>query len=496
MTFTHQEPRGFIGSVIILGVSAVLAVCFDYLVIDKALGIGFPLFILILLVGGFSVVKKKHFDSELLWILVPLLFFSWMVFVRASVLLTALNLLTCLFLVLLLGDILTGKKLRNLVFMGYAEILILPVKLFPALGRTLSDLISLKGVHRHSDKVSRILKGVFMALPVLIVFGLLFSSADLLFQKYATDLFTFQISEDTFAHFIRIIVFTCAFIGGLSYISSTVNPAEAPASKKFLSLGILEVSVFLGAINLLFVFFLFLQAMYLFGGAENIVSQGFTYAEYARKGFFELIAVAVFSFLILWKTEENVEKKEGLHHSAVFKYFSGALVFQVFVIMASAFMRLSLYEDAYGFTTLRLYSHAFILFLCAVFLVLLYKILVDRRENAFAHRIYLSVIAFLVCMNLLNPDAFIARQNISHFANVPDKLDTSYLQSLSTDAVPEIWNVLNVFTERNKKDISFRAFYPTKHDSAQDDWQSLNLSRLRAKELFRTHVEGDVIRPK
>ena len=45
MTFTHQESRGFIGSVIILCVSAVLAVCFDYLVIDKPLGIGFPLFI-------------------------------------------------------------------------------------------------------------------------------------------------------------------------------------------------------------------------------------------------------------------------------------------------------------------------------------------------------------------------------------------------------------------------------------------------------------------
>lgn len=484
MTFTHQESRGFIGSVIILGISAVLAVCFDYLVIDKALGIGFPLFILLLLAGGFTVLKKKHFDSELLWILVPLLFFSWMVFVRASYLLTALNVIACVFLLLLLGDVLTGKKLRNFVLMGYAEILVLPLKLFPALGRTLSDLASLKGVHRHSDTVSRILKGVFMAIPVLILFGLLFSSADLLFQKYATNLFTFQISEDTLFLVLRLVVFTCAFIGGLSYIATTVSSAEAPTSKKSLSLGTLEVSILLGAINLLFLFFLFLQAVYLFGGAENITSQGFTYAEYARKGFFELIAVAALSFLLLWKAEESVAKKESLHHSTVFKVLSGALVLQVIVIMASAFMRLSLYEEAYGFTTLRLYSHAFIFLLSAVFLILLYKIFLDRRENTFAHRIYLSVIAFLACMNLLNPDAFIARQNVSRFANTPEKLDTWYLRNLSADAFPEI---LNVLSEQERQDLYLQQFYWLQE--GKDSWQSLNLSRLRAKELLRDRIE-------
>ncbi len=394
-----------------------------------------------------------------------------MVFVRASVLLTVLNVLASFFLLLLLGDVLTGRRLRNYVLVGYASVIVLPLKFFPSLARSFSDIGSLRGVHKHSETVSRVLKGVFMAIPALIIFGLLFSSADLLFQKYLTDLFTFQISADTLARVIRLIVFTCALLGGLSYIATTVNSAEAPVSKKLLSLGTLEVSIFLGAINLLFLFFILIQLVYLFGGEEHIMSQGITYAEYARKGFFELIAVAVFSFLILWKTEECVIKKESLHHSAVFKYFSGALAFQIFVIMASAFMRLSLYEDAYGFTTLRLYSHAFIIFLSIIFLILLYKIFVDRRENTFAHRIFLSVIAFLVCMNLLNPDAFIARKNVEHFADTPEKLDTEYLSSLSSDSFP--WYVGEFYWEQVRT----------------DSWQSLNLSRLRAKELLR---ESDI----
>lgn len=185
----------------------------------------------------------------------------------------------------------------------------------------------------------------------------------------------------------------------------------------------------------------------------------------------------MFSFLILWKTEECVIKNESLHHSAVFNYFSGALAFQVFVIMASAFMRLSLYEDAYGFTTLRLYSHAFILFLCVVFLVLLYKIFWDRRENIFAHRIFLSVVAFLVCMNLLNPNAFIARQNITHFTATPGKLDTSYLSRLSADAIPETIDILVI------NSVVQNIFM--KLENSGSEWQSMNLARIRAEDLLR-----------
>lgn len=476
MTTTHQDSRGFVGSVIILGISIVLAVCFDYLVIDKSLGIGFPLFILLLLAGGFSVARKKHINSELLWILLPLMFFSWMVFVRASVLLTALNLLACFFLLLLLGDVLTGRRLRNFVLMSYVRMCILPLKLFTALGRTLSDIVSLKGVHRHSDKVSRILKGVFMALPVLIVFGLLFASADLLFQKYATDLFTFQISEDTLSHALRLIVFTCAFIGVLSYVASAVNPAEAVLTKKYFSLGVLEVSIFLGAINLLFVLFLLLQIVYLFGGVENVTSQGFTYAEYARKGFFELIIVALVSFIVLWIAEHSVTKKEGMHHSVVFKFFSGSLVLQVLVIMASASMRLSLYEDAYGFTTLRLYSHAFIILLSCIFLILLYKIFIDTRENTFVFRLFLADCAFLLVMNLLNPDAFIARMNIKQFENDPAKLDIEYVRTLSDDALPVTLDLL----VSNNEVVSYEI----------TPWQSTNLSRVRAKEMITAKLKS------
>ncbi len=102
--------------------------------------------------------------------------------------------------------------------------------------------------------------------------------------------------------------------------------------------------------------------------------------------------------LLLLTTEKYVVKKET-DHAIGFKVLSTALVVQVILIMASAFTRLSLYEEAYGFTTLRLYSHAFIILLAVVFCLLLYKIYKDKRENTFAFRVFISIA--LLMMGLL-----------------------------------------------------------------------------------------------
>ena len=71
--------------------------------------------------------------------------------------------------------------------------------------------------------------------------------------------------------------------------------------------------------------FVFIQIKYLFGGQASIAAQGFTYAEYARSGFFELLAVAVIAFVLLQATEKYTTKG-GNSHTRLFKFFSGLLV--------------------------------------------------------------------------------------------------------------------------------------------------------------------------
>ncbi|MFH0890544.1 MAG: DUF4173 domain-containing protein, partial [Candidatus Liptonbacteria bacterium] len=195
------------------------------------------------------------------------------------------------------------------------------------------------------------------------------------------------------------------------------------------------------------------------------------------------IAVAVISFLLVLTTEKYTAKKDT-EHTLIFKILSTALIVQVVLIMASAFKRLLLYEEAYGFTTLRLYSHAFIVFLAVIFALLLYKIFKDKRENLFVFRVFISILIFLAAMNILNPDAFIARRNIERFNTTAD-LDIYYLSRLSDDAIPETVKILGISDENLRKGFARELYWQTQKDAPLfSRWQSLNISRMSADKIL------------
>jgi hypothetical protein len=79
------------------------------------------------------------------------------------------------------------------------------------------------------------------------------------------------------------------------------------------SLGNVEASVVLGLVNILFFLFILIQFTYFFGGESNISSQGFTYAQYARQGFFELITVGILCLFLLLAIEKFIVRKNRVH---------------------------------------------------------------------------------------------------------------------------------------------------------------------------------------
>ena len=163
--------------------------------------------------------------------------------------------------------------------------------------------------------------------------------------------------------------------------------------------------------------------------------------------------------------------------------------------MASAFRRLSLYEQAYGFTVLRLYSHVFIIFLAVVFGFLLYKIYKNQEENNFAYHVFLSLIFFLAVMNFFNPEAFVARRNLERFYQTGD-LDVFYLSSLSSDALPQTIKILDIADEKLRKDFSCQLYerVQEKNSSSFSSRQAFNLSRARVDKIInfsKKDLEGE-----
>jgi len=477
---------------VIVVISLILGLFFDYFFYGKIPGVAFPLYIILVVAGLFTIasILKKQINNEVIWLLVPLIFFSTMVFVRSSYLLTFLNVVASLLLLLVIVEVSFGKKIKDFLVGHYIKIFFLPFKFIRPLFQTLSDLFPLYGVSNDQKVLLQIIKGTVMAIPALFVFLLLFSSADLIFQKYVSDLITIDIESETVIRSILVFIVTLIYIGAYSYtFRKTKNQIIAQQNSKTYSVGHIDSFIMLGSVNILFFIFVLVQLTYLFYGESNISSQGFTYAEYARRGFFELIAVAIISLLLLLTTEKYITKKEN-DHTLGFKILSTVLVSQVILIMMSAFTRLSFYEEAYGFTTLRLYSHAFIILLVIIFCLLLHKIYKDKRENSFAFRVFISVVLFLAVMNLFNPDAFIARRNIERFTTT-GKLDVYYLSSLSDDATSNTIKVLDVANEDLRKSFARELYWRIKKNDSLyfSQWQSLNVSRMRAKKILDSRIQ-------
>jgi hypothetical protein len=482
----HTVPKAL--SIILISLG--LAVTFNFLFFDKLIGISVLIFTVVLLGAVFLLGSHQQLRfQKSLWLCLPILFFALMLSIRANEFLSFLNVCAILGLLMVLAHELTGTpaflmKLRDYFIL----IALVPLRMLSRAVATISVIGQIHSTVKRRDAWVRVIKGVIMAVPVLIIFGVLFSQADLAFARFLNSFVTITISERT-AQYCALLLF--AFVAALSFLSYIFLPKEvlktaAPEKSEVAAPPTgraIEVLVFLGLIATLFLVFIGFQITYLFGGEANIVNAGFTYAEYARRGFWELLMVAMLSLVVLLASEKYAgaaSKRDKL-----FLIPSLILIAEVIVVIASAFKRLSLYIDAYSMTTLRFYVAGFIMLLLVLFVLLAVKFIQSKREQFFTFGTLLSVITFLVAINLVNPDAFIARSNREQYDRT-GKLDLVHVGNLSADAAAEKIELYKKLEGEDKEIL--RELLQNQKDNIQKHsvhWQSANLSRSRALKLLQ-----------
>jgi hypothetical protein len=255
---------------------------------------------------------------------------------------------------------------------------------------------------------------------------------------------------------------------------------------KFLSLGIVEVGTVLGLLDLLFLAFVAVQVRYLFGGAERLVSTaGMTYAEYVRRGFFELVTVTAIALptLLLAHWLLRADDRRG---ERTFGILAGTLVAQLFVVMASALQRMYLYVDEYGLTQLRFYVTAFVAWLAVVLAWFILTVLRGRRDR-FAFGALATAFAAVLAINAVNPDAIVARTNLDRMHD-GERFDAYYLTCLSADAVPVIVEALPSTREADRRTVEDSMESPSRWYRDDADWRSWNLGRSRARHAVEGYV--------
>jgi len=468
--------------------SLTLGLAFDLLFYGKVPGVS--VFLYSLLILGFTFYLGERFSAKIstsvYGLAAVIVFFAGMVFVRANAFLAVMNMFLVIFLLLSVVRLAMQPNLslrQYRVSQYFHQIGGLPMRFiqefFEAMHRTTRG----RSGRLQKSSYAPVVRGLLISIPLLVVFSWLLASADLVFKKFVESLVDFDVPSELLVRTGLALFVASLFIGAFALIFIRTGAAEAdpePDAKKY---GTTEAMVVLGSVGLLFLIFVLIQFAYFFGNSDHIISAGYTYAQYARKGFFELIAVATISLLLIWRIKLYT-KFHTAQQTAAFKWMSGGLIAEVLIIMLSAHMRLNMYEEAYGFTTLRLLSHLFIGWLAVAFVLLLVYIVREERENQFAFQAFVSVLAFFALVNLINPDAFIARQNISRF-NDTGKLDLYYLGNLSEDATPVIADLLD-HSDQDLQKSAANVLYHQEGPARQRvlHWQSTNLARHRAIQIY------------
>jgi hypothetical protein len=276
-------------------------------------------------------------------------------------------------------------------------------------------------VRKRAAAVSRT---VAIAVPIIAVLGALLASADPVFGSW------FDLSW-VVEHLWLILIGALGLLGLIRAASATRPAPELPSAPR---LGTVEVVGVLGALCVLYAAFVAAQLVALTGGADHVLeTSGLTYAEYARSGFFQLLAAASITVVVLLSLRACADR--GRLSVLVVSEATVALTLAIVVV---AVRRLALYESAYGLTMLRLASTVTAVWIGLVFVLI--AVVVARRGATgdwLAPAVMLSAVAFVAAWALANPAAVVAGHNLGRDTD-RSTFDVEQALDLGPDAVPAL----------------------------------------------------------
>ena len=481
-------------------IAIVLGLVAEILFDGPALGLGVLAFVTLLLCAGLLVgPANSHLDRADLWLAPGALVFAAFIALRADPTLILFDLVAALSLatgaaIALSGMPVTRTAVETALRLGGWAVAIVLVGSAHLLERA-RPWVHVPTPGSGSLKTGGTLaRGLLIAAVPVALFVALFAAADAVFARALTDLTKISLgvgdapSRAAFVlvaawlagGFLAIIVFgtdatttrgrsllpwASVFFGsgaapgvpaardaGANDGAAPAGPAAprptdwqlpSDARRPTVSLrprlGWAEATVVLVAIELVFAAFVVIQIAYLFGGRDTLAASGQTYSQYATHGFDELVKVAVLAGAVILALEATIERRTRIYVAAAV-----GLLAMTAVVLASAFLRLRLYQDAYGWTELRFYVFSAIVYL-GLAIVAVGTLLIRGRSRWSIHALAIGALAIAVAVNLVGPHAFVAGQNVARAIDpslVPSGgksgLDAHYALSLSDDAVPTL----------------------------------------------------------
>jgi hydrogenase-4 membrane subunit HyfE len=227
---------------------------------------------------------------------------------------------------------------------------------------------------------------------------------------------------------------------GVNSISSRQigsNLPNMPALGRRATIGLTEQRMMLWSAAAVLWLFVLLQISYFIHPPPVAMDSGVTFAEYARRGFGELsfattIVVAIILILEYTRPADTTERDRKM-----LVRLELALLVALELVLISAFRRVVLYEQAYGFTTGRLFPQAYMVGMSLVLIALALEILRGSISVSFGRRVAEIGLGVFTVFVFWNFEAWIVNQNINRAAQ-SGKFDGVYAGRLSMDAMPTL----------------------------------------------------------
>jgi hypothetical protein len=361
-----------------------------------------------------------------------------------------------------------GRHFRSLVFSALA-VPLASMRAVPWVARALWTARQGAGGHG-----ARTVVAGAVGLCLVAVFAPLLASADPAFARLLDDLMP-TVDDAGVARAVLFVLGACAVLGAGFLLMAPPAP-PGPRASGPARLRRVEWALPIGLLVALFGLFVGVQFATLFGSDDYVRrTTGVTYAEYARGGFWQLLAVTILALGVVLLASRYAPTPTSADRMWK-RTLLAALAGLTLVIVASALRRMWLYQEAYGFTTLRLVVLTCELWLGVCFLLVLVAVLRLRARPVVREMVAAGVVA-LLALAALNPDGFVAEYNVDRYAT-NGQLDTWYLGTLSADAVP----ALAELPQPQRCEVLPRI--AAGMSGPEESWTGWNASRATAREVL------------
>lgn len=487
------DDGGVPRSVRLLGAALAFGALGQHLFFGRAAGLNVPVAIAIFLAVAYLLrVPGRTIPREDLWLPAAALTFACLCAIRTDTALvffdaTAALALSVASIVAISGTPVTHQPAAALLQEAVATTFSVTGRA-PAIAAAAVSEIH-KTIGERARRTPRYLAGVAAAVPFAFAFSTLFASADAVYARTVTSV----IDPSRWPPYMREALPRAAVLLGVTWLAAgAFARLQAPARRRVLAgkarhvLSAETATAMLATLGVLFGGFVILQVSYLFGGQDTMNAAGIPYSAYARRGFFELIAVGTLAGAMLFGLGLRTEARSRAN-----VLLSVALIALTGVVLVSAWYRLDLYQRAYGWTELRFYATAAIAVLALGLAILAASTITDRMRFAVQPMI-LATLTVALGVNALSPSAFVARADLERQIDPsglpPDaqrQLDVGYVVSLGDGAIPVIVALLPSLPpeDRDRLSVHLRALAYTR-TNGPTPWESFDVDREGARQAL------------